>query len=601
MINFILQIICSFLIAMSFIFIVVEMRAKVHKRFLIFGVSNLLLCSFCAIDIWILYNNPTHLIWTKLQHIVILVFLPFFTWHHLILVHRENFKIIKALFFVTMLFSIAFFSDWMMTLENDKIVSTMLYSATFAPYLIIVCISNIWLLLFNLRRLSQEERKILYFHFFGTFILFTCGMLDLVCILLNNPFFIPFASMSVIGTLSYSLIITSVFIEILSTLIRNREITFFKLRAAYKELEEVQSLKELGQSTAIINHEIKNYTCGIFGYADLILRTVVLDDTAKNLVDRIISSCNKITSFSQDILDFSKSRILLDKAPINMTNCINNCIQTSFSLKKHCFVFEHGFSSDIFINADWGKLEQVFINIFKNALEAEATRISLRTIMKKSVRLLIIEDNGIGCNEEQLENLFKAFYTTKQNKQGTGLGMCIVRSIIESHGGHISAYSKNLINDNNHGLILNISFPLYDDTGDTETEKKDNVVFIKEDIKDLVKVIKIFQNISLNPHILQSVKDLDEKSIINDSTLIIASPKSVQHLLQKSGFCCKTHTLVDSRQGLMVIDDINNPTLQIFSEAYILANFQKNNPEKTDSRHPHSLPQISPADSIIGS
>jgi C4-dicarboxylate-specific signal transduction histidine kinase len=91
--------------------------------------------------------------------------------------------------------------------------------------------------------------------------------MDMIVLLVGHRIFPQVPTFTTPGLLLFGLIVTYVFTDRLTTIIKDRETTFGKLQAAYKEMEEVQELKELGQSTAIINHEIKNYAFIIGGYA----------------------------------------------------------------------------------------------------------------------------------------------------------------------------------------------------------------------------------------------------------------------------------------------------------------------------------------------
>ena len=92
---------------------------------------------------------------------------------------------------------------------------------------------------------------------------------------------------------------------------------------------------------------------------------------------------------------------------------------------------------EIYFNGDYERLKQVIINILKNACEActENGKIEISSNLYKNYLDILIEDNGIGMDEETLKNIKEMFYTTKQN--GTGLGVALSNEIIKSHNGEL--------------------------------------------------------------------------------------------------------------------------------------------------------------------
>ncbi|MBI4639620.1 MAG: GHKL domain-containing protein, partial [Candidatus Tectomicrobia bacterium] len=110
---------------------------------------------------------------------------------------------------------------------------------------------------------------------------------------------------------------------------------------------------------------------------------------------------------------------------------------------------ETDFRESLPISADHKKLKQVFLNFFKNALEAmpEGGRLSVKTRLasgdfseKKSGMTIQISDTGVGIAQEEIDFIFRPFYSTK--KGGTGLGLSFCQRIIEEHGGEITVDSQ---------------------------------------------------------------------------------------------------------------------------------------------------------------
>lgn len=572
MLNFVLQIVCAFLMAMSLVFIIIEVRSRFDKSFLIFGITNLLISAFCAIDIWMQPGGQT-IYWTRIQHVIAAFFPAFITWYLFILLGRSNFMLVRGMFFIGSCFSLLFFTNIMFRPSEKEVVSTTVYNFTFAPYMLLAIASIILFLFRNLFLGEGNERKVLFYHIIGVISLSIGGILDMINLFIGHRILPQVPTFTTPGLLLFGLIVTYVFTNRLTSIIKDRETTFGKLQAAYKEMEDVQSLKELGQSTAIINHEIKNYSFVISGYAQFLLERGTMNEKNTTIVSTIAETAKKMEEFSQEILDFSKAKIVGEKHPLAIYSLIEACVETHFPHKRDSVIIEDP-NRELSIHGDWNKLEHVFVNIFKNAFDAGATRISIKALRRDTVLLLVVEDDGEGCTGEQLGHLFKSFFTTKKGKGGTGLGMCIMRSIIESHGGYISAYTKNVLNNGTHGLVLNIAFPVYNEEIQQPSDKKDLVVLIKEGVENLAQVIRIFQNVLIMPYIIQRVEDIDVKKIPIEKSAIYASTKNIEIFKKKfSNHSGTTHVLVGGTKNVVfVVNEIKNKTLYTFSENYLLEN-----------------------------
>jgi len=260
-------------------------------------------------------------------------------------------------------------------------------------------------------------------------------------------------------------------IEKLNQEISGRKIIQEQLREAYIKLKEMQDqliqaekLNAVGQLVSGIAHEVRN-PLGIIlqgiGYLESRLSSKEADiiATLATLKDNINRADNIINS----LLDFSRLATLGLKA-----EDINSILETSLALVKARLKLE---GIDIIIEAkkdtprvlaDKNKLEQVFINILLNAVQAMPAggKISIRTLEKKlegisfvdrrardnfqageKVVIVEIEDTGIGVPEENMKKIFEPFFTTK-GQHGVGLGLSVSRDIIHMHRGLIYAESR---------------------------------------------------------------------------------------------------------------------------------------------------------------
>ena len=125
---------------------------------------------------------------------------------------------------------------------------------------------------------------------------------------------------------------------------------------------------------------------------------------------------------------------------------------------------EKNFKAEGIIECFPGKLNQVFMNILNNGIQAikaksihnenETIKLSTRDIDNSQIEISI-KDSGIGMSEETKHRIFEPFFTTKEVGEGTGLGMAIVFTIIQKHGGKIDILTKP-----NEGSEFIITLPL---------------------------------------------------------------------------------------------------------------------------------------------
>ena len=141
-----------------------------------------------------------------------------------------------------------------------------------------------------------------------------------------------------------------------------------------------------------------------------------------------------------DFLDYTKIKIEKeDMDLIMLLEDLEDYLEDLF--KKNGIKAEFNIpDEDIYIEADYNRLKQVFINLLKNAIEAKDSS-KKENIIKISLESdnefmkIIIEDNGVGMDKDTLNNVSEMFFTTK--RRGSGLGVSLSKEIIEQHNGTI--------------------------------------------------------------------------------------------------------------------------------------------------------------------
>lgn len=213
-----------------------------------------------------------------------------------------------------------------------------------------------------------------------------------------------------------------------------------KLHMTMKNLEKE---KQIQMSLFQITHEIKNPIAVCKGYLDMF--DVTNKEHSKKYIPILKEEIDRTLILLQDFLSIQKLKIEKDILDINLLlEEIISSLEPLFKEKK-IEVKSNITDDEIYINGDYNRLKQVFINLIKNSVEAMIN--DRKHILKidvieaeEDVKIEVI-DNGIGIEKENLKKMKNAFFSTKQN--GTGLGVYLSNEIIKAHNGKIS-YESNL-------------------------------------------------------------------------------------------------------------------------------------------------------------
>jgi two-component system, NtrC family, sensor kinase len=211
-------------------------------------------------------------------------------------------------------------------------------------------------------------------------------------------------------------------------------------------------LASIGRLAAGVAHEINNPLAIINEKAGLMKDLMLMSDEPPDkekflgLIKTIADSVNRCRTITHRLLGFAR-RMDVQHEEIDLNDTIREVIEfldkeilyRSIKLQTH-------FKDDLpRIVSDKGQLQQVFLNIINNAIDAipDEGLIIVSTELKDQDRVRVsVTDNGQGIPKDTIENIFEPFYTTKGKGKGTGLGLSISYGIIQRLGGNISVESK---------------------------------------------------------------------------------------------------------------------------------------------------------------
>ena len=565
----VLKAICISLFSIGALFILLELRARLDRSFLYFGATIILLAIFTGIDLW----RPFNMRWIILQHIVFVVMVPCMVWYLMILTRWKNILIIKGFVFIAILFSILFICNFMFVEKNGTVTIRPLYALTVIPYIFGYIVFINYLIVRKLKDVNNTERKILTLHLVGFVFFGICGIGDLFT-LLGGKQVLNLYSSTIFGVIGLSVILCYSFTERLILIVTEKRASLAKLEMAHKELDQARSLSEIGKFSAFINHEIRNYATAILSYAELVKLGAGLSNRFNTMLEKIIISINHLTNFSDEVLDLSKAKTLKEKNPLNICKLIRQCANDHFPDRINSFTFINmNMDKETIVYGEGEKLEHVFVNLFKNSFEAQANSVIVKTSRTPFVSLISIEDDGIGCDTENLKNIFKAFHTTK--KIGSGLGTSIVQSIIGAHGANINVASKNLLPGNKHGLVFSITFPVYHEAEKEVWTENKSTVLIKKDIDCMEKVLRILGNVYITPNIIHDISDLRPERFCPSKVTVVGNPDAIGQINKRyPAYHC--FSIASTKGGGLYVkgnhDDLHNC---LFCEEFVISHLAK--------------------------
>ncbi len=213
-----------------------------------------------------------------------------------------------------------------------------------------------------------------------------------------------------------------------------------KITSLYLSVSLLEKDKQIRNSLFKITHEVKNPIAVCKGYLDM------LDVNDKEKVRRYIPIIKGEIARSLDIMsDFMEfSKIKIDKEIIDINLLLDDIVE-EFKLlicNKKIVMDCHVMNDEIYIEGDYNRLKQVFVNLVKNSMEAieGMGKIQIITHMLKGQYYIEIIDDGIGMDSLTLNKVKEMFFTTKA--QGSGLGVSLSNEIIKAHDGEIDYFSK---------------------------------------------------------------------------------------------------------------------------------------------------------------
>lgn len=225
------------------------------------------------------------------------------------------------------------------------------------------------------------------------------------------------------------------------------------LAKSFNEMKKEISIAEQMRREIVANvsHELRTPLTSIIGFLKGILDGVIKPEDEKKYLTIAYNEANRLKDLTREIVEVAKLESGSTKLNIEEFNL--NELSKDVMLELRTMVEEKGLTftleektEAILLKADKAKIRQVFINVINNSLkftEKGSIRVSIEAKDKKAI--IIIEDTGVGIKKDKIAYLFNKFYTANEYgdaTNGAGLGLNIVKNIVEMHKGTVTVESE---------------------------------------------------------------------------------------------------------------------------------------------------------------
>ena len=215
-------------------------------------------------------------------------------------------------------------------------------------------------------------------------------------------------------------------------------------REAEDRVRRLEGLASISTLTAGIAHDVGAPMTAILGYAEMMEKSLT-DEKNRERAHIIVDQVQRISQLVQALLNMARPGerdfLSIDLAPI---------LETSLEfyrekLRNHGIVIERSINPVPFVAGDADRLQQVFLNLIINAVDAMTQRGTLRVVLASPEPGAVevrFGDTGSGIDPRELDRIFEPFYTTKERGRGTGLGLVVAKGIVDEHGGEMRVESE---------------------------------------------------------------------------------------------------------------------------------------------------------------
>jgi len=230
-----------------------------------------------------------------------------------------------------------------------------------------------------------------------------------------------------------------------------------------EQLATSEKLASIGILAAGVAHELNTPLTGISSYAQMLKKEQSGGDPGNGILEKIEKQTQRASRIIQSLLNFARQGDVSILEDVDLTEIIHDALSLlEHRLNRARIRLRRDLGVVSPIQGDESKLQQVFLNLFVNSIDAmpNGGTLSVSTRQVENGVEIVVTDTGEGIKADDMVRIYDPFFTTKRDRKGTGLGLAVTYGIIRQHGGAISVGS-----DPGKGTTFTIVLPKRPPTG----------------------------------------------------------------------------------------------------------------------------------------
>ena len=254
-------------------------------------------------------------------------------------------------------------------------------------------------------------------------------------------------------------------------------------------LRDVTQQKEIDKMktelVSMVAHELRSPLTSISGFSELLLDDDLTREQGEEYARIILTEASRLSELINKFLDISRiesGRIQPKKSRVDLNETIHMVVGNNSYLatRRSIAVEVHEAPDQAIVYADSGMMEQVFLNLFSNSIKYSPENTRIDIVIKRTQHNVFVEvhDQGYGIPREAIPNIFDKFYRVTDDENvreatGSGLGLSLVKQIIDMHGGHLEVDSEV-----GKGSVFSVILP--------QLHRKRSESLVTEDSEDII-------------------------------------------------------------------------------------------------------------------